>query len=256
MPTSPEHLSIGEVAERTGRVGVGAALLRGRGHGRARPARPAVSAGSPATRCGGSRSSGSRNGSGSRSTRSASALATLPEQRTPTAADWARLSRAWKSRLDERIRLLESVRDDLSSCIGCGCLSLQACRLYNPDDRARALGQGPRYLLGDSSLDVVPELAARPRSHRRQRLTLLLDERALGGVVRERECAVVRECRFVVAVAAREQLGPRRVEQVVGVEVERRRRSRARAPGPSTSATATARLSATTGLGVIASSWS
>jgi MerR family transcriptional regulator, redox-sensitive transcriptional activator SoxR len=92
------------------------------------------------------------------------ALATLPEQRTPTAGDWARLSRAWKSELDERIRLLQSVRDDLSSCIGCGCLSLQACRLYNPDDRARVLGQGPRYLLGDSSLDVVPELARR-RDH-------------------------------------------------------------------------------------------
>jgi len=93
------------------------------------------------------------------------ALATLPQQRTPTAADWGRLSRAWKSRLDERIRLLERVRDELSSCIGCGCLSLQACRLYNPDDRARALGQGPRYLLGDSSLDVVPELG-RSRAQR------------------------------------------------------------------------------------------
>ncbi len=89
------------------------------------------------------------------------ALATLPEQRTPTAADWARLSRAWKSNLDERIRMLEGLRDDLSSCIGCGCLSLQACRLYNPEDRARALGQGPRYLLGDTALDVVPELARR-----------------------------------------------------------------------------------------------
>jgi len=91
------------------------------------------------------------------------ALATLPQQRTPTAADWARLSRAWKQRLDERIQLLERVRDDLSSCIGCGCLSLQACRLYNPEDRARVLGQGPRYLLGDSSLDVVAEL--RPRAN-------------------------------------------------------------------------------------------
>ena len=89
------------------------------------------------------------------------ALATLPEQRTPTAADWARLSRAWRDRLDERIRLLEHVRDELSSCIGCGCLSLQACKLYNPDDRARVLGQGPRYLLGDTALDVVPELASR-----------------------------------------------------------------------------------------------
>jgi MerR family redox-sensitive transcriptional activator SoxR len=89
------------------------------------------------------------------------ALATLPEQRTPTAADWARLSRAWKTHLDERIRLLEGLRDELSSCIGCGCLSLHACKLYNPDDRARALGQGPRYLLGDTALDVVPGLATR-----------------------------------------------------------------------------------------------
>jgi MerR family transcriptional regulator, redox-sensitive transcriptional activator SoxR len=92
------------------------------------------------------------------------ALATLPEQRTPTAADWARLSRAWKTHLDERIRLLEGLRDQLSSCIGCGCLSLQACKLYNPDDRAQALGQGPRYLLGDTALDVVPELADRKGS--------------------------------------------------------------------------------------------
>ena len=94
------------------------------------------------------------------------ALATLPEQRTPNAADWSRLSRTWKARLDERIRLLERVRDDLASCIGCGCLSLQACRLYNPDDRARVLGQGPRYLLGDTALDVVPELARKPRRSR------------------------------------------------------------------------------------------
>ena len=92
------------------------------------------------------------------------ALATLPEQRTPTAADWSRLSRAWKSQLDERIRLLESVRDELSSCIGCGCLSLQACRLYNPDDRARVLGQGPRYLLGDPRSTSCP-------SSRRARVT-------------------------------------------------------------------------------------
>jgi MerR family redox-sensitive transcriptional activator SoxR len=88
----------------------------------------------------------------------AAALATLPDERTPTVADWARLSRAWRSALDERIKLLQLVRDDLTSCIGCGCLSLHTCRLYNPDDRARVLGQGPRYLLGDSALDVVPEL--------------------------------------------------------------------------------------------------
>ena len=87
-------------------------------------------------------------------------LATLPGERAPTVADWARLSRAWRSSLDERIKLLELVRDELTSCIGCGCLSLHTCRLYNPDDRARVLGQGPRYLLGDTASDVVPELQA------------------------------------------------------------------------------------------------
>ena len=91
------------------------------------------------------------------------ALATLPGERAPTVADWARLSRAWRSRLDERIKLLELVRDELTSCIGCGCLSLHTCRLYNPDDRARVLGQGPRYLLGDTAIDVVPELRS-PKS--------------------------------------------------------------------------------------------
>jgi MerR family transcriptional regulator, redox-sensitive transcriptional activator SoxR len=90
----------------------------------------------------------------------AGALATLAGERTPTVADWARLSRAWRSVLDERIKLLELVRDDLTSCIGCGCLSLHTCRLYNPDDRARVLGQGPRYLLGDTAFDVVPDLQA------------------------------------------------------------------------------------------------
>jgi MerR family redox-sensitive transcriptional activator SoxR len=100
------------------------------------------------------------------------ALTTLPGERTPTVADWARLSRAWRSTLDERIKLLELARDELTSCIGCGCLSLHTCRLYNPDDRARVLGQGPRYLLGDTAHDVVPELPApevRPRKTGRWR---------------------------------------------------------------------------------------
>ena len=83
------------------------------------------------------------------------ALSTLPDQRTPTAKDWARLSRAWKPRLDEQIAVVTALRDQLSSCIGCGCLSVRACALYNPDDGASALGTGPRYLLGDSSADVV-----------------------------------------------------------------------------------------------------
>jgi MerR family redox-sensitive transcriptional activator SoxR len=79
----------------------------------------------------------------------AEALATLPASRTPTRRDWARLSRQWQERLDERIALLQGLRDGLTSCIGCGCLSLATCRLYNPDDRASAFGPGPRYLLGD-----------------------------------------------------------------------------------------------------------
>jgi MerR family redox-sensitive transcriptional activator SoxR len=88
-----------------------------------------------------------------------SALATLPDERTPTAKDWARLSRAWRPRLDEQIAVLVSLRDQLSSCIGCGCLSLRTCALYNPDDGAAALGTGPRYLLGDSAEDVTDSSA-------------------------------------------------------------------------------------------------
>jgi len=76
------------------------------------------------------------------------ALDTLPDGRTPTKADWARLSRRWRSRLDEQIALLERLRDTLSGCIGCGCLSLRSCRLYNPDDEMGASGAGPVKLLG------------------------------------------------------------------------------------------------------------
>jgi MerR family redox-sensitive transcriptional activator SoxR len=75
------------------------------------------------------------------------ALASLPESRTPTARDWERLSRSWRPMLDARIAELERLRDRLDSCIGCGCLSLRACWLSNPDDRAAALGPGPRWLL-------------------------------------------------------------------------------------------------------------
>jgi MerR family redox-sensitive transcriptional activator SoxR len=64
------------------------------------------------------------------------------------------------------MQLLEHVRDDLSSCIGCGCLSLHACRVYDPDDRARVLGPGPRDLLGDHAGDVVPDLAGRQDAQR------------------------------------------------------------------------------------------
>jgi len=78
------------------------------------------------------------------------ALATLPGDDGLGAKDWQRLSATWRPMLDERIRLLEGLRDELDSCIGCGCLSLDRCRLRNPDDRAAGLGSGPRYLLGDA----------------------------------------------------------------------------------------------------------
>lgn len=71
------------------------------------------------------------------------ALATLPEGRPPTKADWARLSRRWRGDLDRRIEQLERLRDELDGCIGCGCLSLKACRLANPDDALAASGPGP-----------------------------------------------------------------------------------------------------------------
>ena len=75
------------------------------------------------------------------------ALAALPENRTPTKADWARLSARWRHRLDERIALMERLRDRLTGCIGCGCLSLQRCNLINPQDRLAAAGSGPRTLI-------------------------------------------------------------------------------------------------------------
>ena len=76
----------------------------------------------------------------------AAALARLPQSRTPTASDWARLSRSWRRRLDEQIRSIERLRDQLDSCIGCGCLSLRTCALSNPDDTLAARGPGPVLL--------------------------------------------------------------------------------------------------------------
>jgi MerR family transcriptional regulator, redox-sensitive transcriptional activator SoxR len=77
------------------------------------------------------------------------ALRSLPENRTPTKADWSRLSARWGRRLDERIALLERLRDQLTGCIGCGCLSLKRCTLINPGDQLAERGPGPRKLLGD-----------------------------------------------------------------------------------------------------------
>lgn len=83
------------------------------------------------------------------------ALAVLPDDRIPTRADWRRLSGSWRARLDGRIDALVGLRDRLTGCIGCGCLSLGRCALYNAADRAAARGTGPRYLLGDPSPDPV-----------------------------------------------------------------------------------------------------
>jgi MerR family redox-sensitive transcriptional activator SoxR len=77
------------------------------------------------------------------------AMAGLPADSGPTGQQWKELSAAWRPMLDERIALLEALRDQLDHCIGCGCLSLERCRLSNPGDRAAGLGPGPRYLLGD-----------------------------------------------------------------------------------------------------------
>jgi len=76
------------------------------------------------------------------------ALAGLPSNRTPTKADWSRLSRGWRPRLDAQIAQLERLRDTLDSCIGCGCLSLRRCSLNNPDDVVAPRGPGPVFLDG------------------------------------------------------------------------------------------------------------
>ena len=81
-------------------------------------------------------------------------LAKLPEGRVPARRDWSRLSRKWTTRIDERIAELERLKAGLTECIGCGCLSLDRCRLSNPNDRAARLGPGPRYWVGDRPLDA------------------------------------------------------------------------------------------------------
>ena len=73
----------------------------------------------------------------------------LPGGRTPTKSDWAKISTGFRAALDEKIETLTRLRDNLEGCIGCGCLSLPSCALYNPVDRASEAGAGPRYLMGD-----------------------------------------------------------------------------------------------------------
>lgn len=76
-------------------------------------------------------------------------LAKLPLHQAPTRRDWSRLSATWASRIDDRIAELQRLKFGLTECIGCGCLSLDRCKLANPDDRAARLGSGPRYWIGD-----------------------------------------------------------------------------------------------------------
>ena len=80
-------------------------------------------------------------------------LAKLPPERAPTRRDWSRLARSWALRIDQRIAELERLKHGLTECIGCGCLSLDRCRLANPGDRAGRRGAGPRYWLGDPAAD-------------------------------------------------------------------------------------------------------
>jgi len=78
-------------------------------------------------------------------------LDALPKGRTPTEGDWTKLAVGFRDEIDERIAGLEALRDRVDGCIGCGCLSLERCSIWNAEDNAAALGSGPRWLLGDQS---------------------------------------------------------------------------------------------------------
>lgn len=82
------------------------------------------------------------------------ALAGLPESRSPSADDWQSISSEWLPMLEAQIASLQRLRDQLTSCIGCGCLSLARCPLYNPQDRAAQRGEGPRHWLGDAPIGI------------------------------------------------------------------------------------------------------
>ncbi len=97
----------------------------------------------------------------------------LPSDRIPTRDDWAALSGSWQARIDERIAELERLKDGLSGCIGCGCLSMERCHMINPDDRVGRRGTGPRFWLGDprpappgAALPDGPAGAAKPKTGR------------------------------------------------------------------------------------------
>ena len=77
-------------------------------------------------------------------------MSDLPLERAPSKAEWARMAEGMQDDITARIATLERLRDTLDGCIGCGCLSMEACALYNPEDSAAARGVGPRYLMGDT----------------------------------------------------------------------------------------------------------
>ena len=87
----------------------------------------------------------------------------LPDGRTPTKRDWQRLSRRWRQRLDQQIAGLEALRKDLDGCIGCGCLSLKVCSLFNPGDALAERGPGPRILMGEPPLLPLRKGGAGPK---------------------------------------------------------------------------------------------
>jgi MerR family redox-sensitive transcriptional activator SoxR len=100
-------------------------------------------------------------------------LASLPPDRAPTRHDWQKISRRIRGALQTKIEMLESTRDLLDGCIGCGCLSLAKCALYNPDDRASRAGAGPRFLLGDRAQDFADAPARAKATISRRRLRSL-----------------------------------------------------------------------------------
>lgn len=87
-------------------------------------------------------------------------LVGLPEGRAPSPADWSRIGTGFRTELDARIETLSRLRDNLDGCIGCGCLSLASCKLYNPGDSAARKGAGPRYLMGDRPEDPPEDASA------------------------------------------------------------------------------------------------
>ena len=152
MPALPTEITIGELAERSGVASSALRFYEARGlissqrtnGGQRRFARPTlrrVAFIQAAQRVGLSLDE------------ITTALKTLPERRTPTKADWAVLSRSWNGLLRARIEELETLQTRLTSCIGCGCLSLKTCGLLNTNDRVAERGSGARYLLGDAPED-------------------------------------------------------------------------------------------------------